>query len=290
MRHPPVEHVRLRDAAAHRAQAGLHLRRHPGGQLGQQHGQISGGDLADQLAGRAVRRPGRVEPLDVGEHDELLGAHRDRDRGGRGVGVDVVGLAARTGGHGGHHRDPAVVEQRPQRAGVDRDDVADQAEVDLLALHHQGPRLGRHQPAVLAGQADRERAVVVDQPDHVAVDLTHEHHPDDLHRLRGGDPQPGAELGRDAEPLEVRGDLRAAAVHDDRLEPDVAEEDHVLGEGALQRRVGHRVPAVLEHDDGAVEALQPGQRLDERGRLGQRGRAVGRGGDGHVEYAEFSWT
>jgi hypothetical protein len=127
--------------------------------------------------------------------------------------------------------------------------------------------------------------VVVDQPDHVAVDLPDEHHPDDLHRLRRGDPQPGAELGRDAEPVQVRGDLRAAAVHDDRAQPDVAEEHDVLGERALQRGIGHGVSAVLEHDDGAVEAGQPGQRLDQGAGLGQRGGPGGGSGDrpGHVE-------
>ena len=146
------------------------------------------------------------------------------------------------------------------------------------------------QATVLAGQPDRERAVVVDQPDDVAVDLADEHHPDDLHGLRGGDPQPAAELALDAEPLQVGGDLRAAAVHDDRPEPGVPQEDDVLGEGPLQGGVGHRVAAVLEDDDRAVEAGQPGQRLDQGGRLGQRGQPVAGLGGGHVEYAEFSWT
>ena len=35
----------------------------------------------------------------------------------------------------------------------------------------------------------------------------------------------------DAEPVEHRGDLRAAAVHDDRAQPGVPQEDDVLREG-----------------------------------------------------------
>ena len=47
-------------------------------------------------------------------------------------------------------------------------------------------------------------------------------------------------------------------------QPGVAQEDDVLGERRAQRLVGHRVAAVLDHDGRAVEALQPGQRLDQR--------------------------
>ena len=126
---------------------------------------------------------------------------------------------------------------------------------------HRGEQLG-----VLAGQADGERAVLVDQADQLAADLADEHHPDDVHRLGRGDPQAAAELAGDAEPVEHRGDLRAAAVHDDRLDAGVAQEHHVGGERPLQLGVDHRVAAVLDDDGGAVEPLQPRQRLDERRR------------------------
>ena len=41
---------------------------------------------------------------------------------------------------------------------------------------------------------DGERTVRVDQPDDVALHLAGEHHPDHVHRLRGGDPQAAGEL------------------------------------------------------------------------------------------------
>ena len=56
--------------------------------------------------------------------------------------------------------------------------------------------------------------------DDVAVDLADEHHAGDVERLGVGDPQAVAELGLLAEPRHELADLRAAAVHDDRLEPD----------------------------------------------------------------------
>ena len=91
----------------------------------------------------------------------------------------------------------------------------------------------------------------------------------------------------DAEPAEHRGDLRAAAVHDDRPQAGVPQEHHVLGERRAQRVVGHRVAAVLDDDGAAVEPLEPGQRLDQHRAFGSAAwlRAAA-----HVEYAEFSWT
>ncbi len=72
----------------------------------------------------------------------------------------------------------------------------------------------------------------------------------------------------DPEPVEHGGDLRTAAVHDDGLEAGEAQERDVLGEGALEGVVGHRVAAVLHHHDLPVVALQPGQRGGEYGGLG----------------------
>ena len=108
-------------------------------------------------------RPVAVEALDVGEHEQLLGAQRDGQRGGGGVGVDVVDLAVLVGGDAGDHRDPAGLDQVEHGLGPDLGDLADQAEVDLLAVDDGVGGLGGEQAGVLAGQADGERAVLVDQ-------------------------------------------------------------------------------------------------------------------------------
>jgi len=64
-------------------------------------------------------------------------------------------------------------------------------------------------------------------------------------------------------------DLRAAAVHDHRLQADQLEQHHVAREALLELLVGHRVAAVLHHDDLAVEAADVGHRLgQDRGLLG----------------------
>ena len=150
---------------------------------------------------------------------------------------------------------------------------------------------GRHDVGVLAGHADGERTVLVEQVDQFALHLAGQHHPHDVHRLRCGDPQPALELGLQAQPRQLGADLRPAAVHDDGTEPGVPQEDDVLGEGRLQLLVHHRVAAELDDDGPAVMPRQPGQRLDEGLRLGQSGvLACGMAGRAHELYALFSWT
>jgi hypothetical protein len=89
-------------------------------------------------------------------------------------------------------------------------------------------------------------------------------------------------------------------VHDDGPQADLAQEHHVLREGALEVVVDHGVAAVLDDDERPREPLQPGQRLDEDLGLLVREQVradvevvVVGGGAGrlaHEEYALFSWT
>ncbi len=135
---------------------------------------------------------------------------------------------------------------------------------------------------VLAGEADGERAVLVEQPDQLPLHLPGQHHPYDVHGVLGGDAQAGLELADDAGPVEGGADLRSAAVHDDRPEARVAQEDDVLGEGGLEFAVDHGVAAELDDDRLPVVPGQPGQRLDEDARLGQCG-VLARGSAAHEE-------
>ena len=122
-------------------------------------------------------------------------------------------------------------------------------------------RLGRHgQPAAAEAQHD------------VLVDLAHEHHLGHLDRGRVGHAQPADELHRQAEPLHVAGDIRATAVHDDRVHADVLEQHDVAGELLPQRRVAHGRTAVLDHHRAAVELPDVGERLEQRLHVAQRSR------------------
>ena len=172
------------------------------------------------------------------------------------------------------------------------DDVADAAEVVLDAVDDDAAAAAAEQAGVLTAQPGGARTVLVDLADELRVDLAGQHHPHDADRLGAGDAVPALELAGDREPIEHRRDLRSAAVHDDGLDPDIAEVGDVGGEGILQLFRHHRVAAVLDHDDLIAEAAQPRQRLDEGG--GLRARLAGIGvldvDVGHEEYALFSWT
>jgi hypothetical protein len=274
VRHPTVDHVGLSDARPHGAQAGLHLRGHAALQAGQHRLELVRGQRGDDRLRVGVVR---VEPLDVGEHHELRGVQRAGERRGGAVGVDVVDLAVGVRRDPGDDRDATRRDDVQHRVRVDPRDVTDQTDVDGLAPDQRGALLGREQTRVLPGQADGERPVGVDQPDELAPDLAEQHHPDDLHRLRGGDAQAAAELAGHAEPFQHRRDLRPPAVHDDRVDAREPQEHHVPGEGLLQLLVDHGVAAVLDDDDPAVEALQPGQRLGEHTGLLPRPLQPGRG-------------
>jgi hypothetical protein len=99
--------------------------------------------------------------------------------------------------------------------------------------------------------------VLVDERDELAVHLARQHHAHDIHGLGGRHPVAATELALDSEPAEHRRDLRAPAVHDDRLDARISEVDHVFCEGPLQLGTHHGVAAELHDDRLAVEALQP---------------------------------
>ena len=118
--------------------------------------------------------------------------------------------------------------------GLDARHVADEAEPFVAHLH-------RDEPGVLAREADRERAVLVDGRDDLAVHLAHQRHAHDVDGLGVGDPQAVDELRLLAEALHEVGDLRPTAVHDDRVHADEAHEHDVLREEVGERGVLHRV-------------------------------------------------
>ena len=123
--------------------------------------------------------------------------------------------------------------------------------------------------------------MLIDEGDDLALHLSREHHANNLHGLRGRDAQPAAEFAGNAHAIEHRRDLRSSPVHDDGAQSGETQEDDVLGEGALERVIGHGIAAVLHDHRGATESLEPRQCLGEHGCLLLRR---------HVEYAEFSWT
>ena len=63
--------------------------------------------------------------------------------------------------------------------------------------------------------------------------------------------------------LQQAGDLRPAAMHDDRVHAHQFQQHHVLGEGLHQMPLGHGVAAILDDDGLVVETLDVRQRLGQ---------------------------
>ena len=156
---------------------------------------------------------------------------------------------------------------------IDLGRLADQAQVEDALDVGVGVALGPAQPlrldqvAVLAGQADGEAAGRVDGRDDLLVDRAGEHHLDDVDGLLVGHPQAVDELALDLEALEHPADLRAAAMHHDGVDADLAQQHDVAGEQAEQLLLAHGVAAVLDDEGGAGVAPHVGQRLAQRPRL-----------------------
>ena len=202
---------------------------------------------------------------------------RAGDGAGERVGVDVVGLPVGALRDRRQDRDQLAAEDLLEHGRVDLVGLADKAEIDdVLAGRMRAVDLARaDHGAVLAAEADRAAALGVDGAYDLLVDRSGEHHLDDLHRRLVGDAQAPGELRFDAELLQHQADLRAAAMHDDRIDAGLFEKHHVLGEVARFLLVPHRVAAVLHDDDRLVIAQHVRQRLHE-----DFGLLLGRGIEG----------
>jgi hypothetical protein len=101
-------------------------------------------------------------------------AERRREHAGYVIGVDVVGRPVTPGRDGGDDGDQAVPIEKPQQVRVDRLDVADASQVRALAVRQPvRPPVGDDQVGVLAVEADRVAAVLVDEPHELGIDAAH---------------------------------------------------------------------------------------------------------------------
>ena len=102
------------------------------------------------------------------------------------------------------------------------------------------------QRAVVTTETHRRLAVASEAQDDFLVDLADEHHLRHLDGVGVGYAQPTDELDRHPEALHVGGDLRAATVDDDRVQPDVLEQHDVARELLTQLGILHRGAAILD--------------------------------------------
>ena len=101
-------------------------------------------------------------------------------RSRHGVGIDVQQCALVVGRQRADHRHQAVVQMLADDAGVDRVDVADEAEIHRLGvatrqLHRRAP-VRAHQPGIHARQPDRSDIQIAADREDAGIDQPIEHH------------------------------------------------------------------------------------------------------------------
>ena len=134
-------------------------------------------------------------------------------------------------------------------------------------LHATSPE----QVTVLAGQANRLAAELVDEHHQFLLHLAGQYPLDDLHRLGIGYPQAVKELGFLADANQGIVNLRPATVNDDGLHAHELEHHHIACKTLLEPQVHHGIAAVLDDDGATMKTLDIGQRFGEDFRLQLRG-------------------
>ena len=120
--------------------------------------------------------------------------------------------------------------------------------------------------AIFAAQTHGTHAVafarLIDEIDDLSLHIAAQHTVNDAHGVGIGHAHPLHKLPFNADALEHRVNLRAAAMHHHHRHAHRGEQRHILRELLLQRFVGHGVATVFDHD-GLV--LQLRQALRRRG-------------------------
>ena len=164
-------------------------------------------------------------------------------------------------------------------AHIDMLGLTDEAEVEHLLDPAARVGLGAaqlagaDQAAILAADADRQRAGPVDQPGDVFVHGAGQHHFHHLDHGLVGHTQAVDEGGLDGQAFEHGVDLRSAAMHHHGVDADLLEQGDVGAELLGQGLLAHGVSAVFHHHGG------PGVTAQERQRVGEDARLFSGGGE-----------
>lgn len=105
--------------------------------------------------------------------------------------------------------------------------------------------------------------MTVDQVDDVLVHLAAEDHLHHVHGLRVSNAHAIDEVTLDRQALEQIADLRAATVHNYRVDPDSFHQHDVAGKAGFQLLAFHGIAAVLDHQRLADVASNVRQRFGQ---------------------------
>ena len=112
------------------------------------------------------------------------------------------------------------------------------------------------QLTVFTGQADGITAVLVNQINNIFIHQAAKNHLYHVHGFAGGHTHAINEAAFNVELFEQVANLRAATVHNNRVNTDQLQHHHVAGKAVLQLFVDHGVTAVFNDNSFANKALQ----------------------------------
>ena len=124
---------------------------------------------------------------------------------------------------------------------------------------------GLQQEGILAVEADSRSTLQIQVADDGGIYLAGENHLGNLYSLLVSDTETGYELRLLAHLLQHAGDVRAAAVDDDRTDADIFHEGNVLHDHLLQFVAYHGIAAVLDDYRLAGKLLNVRERGNQNG-------------------------
>src|ERR1700730_523592 len=185
-------------------------------------------------------------------------------RFGRGdIRIAIVNLPVSTGG-GTDHRRQTAPDAFAQWIHIKIDNLPDEPKIDIVSAYI----LEREFSAAVnirSGKAARFAAKILDCFHNLGINLARENTFDHFGSRTIGHAMPAHEFRSHSRCLKRIRNRPAAAMHDNRINPDCFEKDNVTGDAMPLLGIGriHKAPAVFDDKNLATKALNVRQRFEQ---------------------------
>ena len=227
----------------------------------------SGMTAPDELSGLGNRHLGDqavriirilIDALDVGQKYQFLCLHRFRDRAGRIIRIDIVGIVSVIRSNRTDDRYKACVKEGVQQCGVHRSHFPYKADICAVRLLSGNTQDG----SVLAGDTAGFHACFFHHGYQPFIDPV-QHHLSHVHGLIVGHAESVDEFALFSDLPEPSGDLLAAAMDDDRSESDQFEKGNIFNYALFQFMIHHGASAIFHDDRRPLKSLDIRKRFDQ---------------------------
>ena len=248
-------------AAFHGIDAGFHLRDHAAGNpaIGEALLHFGHRHFWDEIT------IGAKHAAHIGQHQKPLSRKRAGNCTRHRIGIDVIGLAISAHANGGHNGHDIRANHQFQHARVDVLGLTHKAKIEhffdiAVRVAVSAHELARpHQPAILAGNPNREDTSARDGFRHLFVHRPRQHHFHHIQHGGIGHTQALHEGGFHIQALQHGVDLRPAAMHHHRVHAHLFQQRDIAAKAQSGFFFPHGVAAIFHYHDLVIIALQEGQ-------------------------------